>query len=202
MRARICNLKLVLFKKCKGVIPRDLKLKLKSILMHKSTLVIKRVPMEIVSPKDYSQIWIKIDELAVVRKMIEFIPGKDRFHKMRRFTNYFLESEVVDFLSEGQYLESPEKRGKEGCEPVTKGRGVTAVSHVLLPPSHASPSRRGIRRAHPHLASSRCVLPWLIIHEAAQGEWSRCRGGGRRVAAKEREGGAYEDGENAMFDLY
>ncbi|XLS74056.1 hypothetical protein HN51_030921 [Arachis hypogaea] len=102
MRARICNLKLVLFKKCKGVIPRDLKLKLKSILMHKSTLVIKRVPMEIVSLKDYSQIWIKIDELAViVRKMVEFIPGKDKFHKMRRFTNCFLESEVVDFLSEG-----------------------------------------------------------------------------------------------------
>ncbi|XLS74494.1 hypothetical protein HN51_031359 [Arachis hypogaea] len=109
MRARICNLKLVLFKKFKGVIPRDLKLKLKSILMHKSILVIKRVPMEIVSPKDYSQIWIKIDELTViVRKMIEFILGKDRFHKMCRFTNCFLESEVVDFLSEGQYLESPE----------------------------------------------------------------------------------------------
>ncbi|XLR47712.1 hypothetical protein HN51_031948 [Arachis hypogaea] len=77
--------------------------------MHKSTLVIKRVPMEIVILKNYSQIWIKTDELAViVHKMIEFIPGKDRFHKMRRFTNCLLESEVVDFLSEGQYLESPE----------------------------------------------------------------------------------------------
>ncbi|XLR64617.1 hypothetical protein S83_015289, partial [Arachis hypogaea] len=44
----------------------------------------------------------------IVCKMIEFIPGKDRFQKMHRFTNCFLESEVVDFLSEGQYLESSE----------------------------------------------------------------------------------------------
>ncbi|XP_057731777.1 uncharacterized protein LOC130946900 [Arachis stenosperma] len=50
-----------------------------------------------------------IDELAViVRKMKESIPVKDRFHKMRRFTNCFLGSEAVDFLSEDQYLERPE----------------------------------------------------------------------------------------------
>ncbi|CAK9181439.1 unnamed protein product, partial [Ilex paraguariensis] len=50
-----------------------------------------------------------IDELAViVRKMRESIAVKDRFHKMRRFTNCFLGSEAVDFLSEDQYLEREE----------------------------------------------------------------------------------------------
>lgn len=50
-----------------------------------------------------------IDELAViVRKMKESIPIKDRFYKMRRFTNCFLGSEAVNFLSEDQYLEREE----------------------------------------------------------------------------------------------
>ncbi|KAL5559211.1 hypothetical protein UlMin_035422 [Ulmus minor] len=50
-----------------------------------------------------------IDELAlVVRKMKESIVVKDRFYKMRRFTNCFLGSEAVDFLSEDQYLEREE----------------------------------------------------------------------------------------------
>ncbi|XWS23840.1 hypothetical protein CRYUN_Cryun28dG0049600 [Craigia yunnanensis] len=48
-------------------------------------------------------------ELAlIVRKMKETIVVKDRFYKMRRFINCFLGSEVVDFLSEDQYLERGE----------------------------------------------------------------------------------------------
>lgn len=50
-----------------------------------------------------------VDELAMVfRKMKESIVVKDRFYKMRRFTNCFLGSEAVDFLSEDQYLEREE----------------------------------------------------------------------------------------------
>ncbi|PKA58084.1 hypothetical protein AXF42_Ash019310 [Apostasia shenzhenica] len=51
----------------------------------------------------------KIDELAaIVRKMKESIVLKDRYYKMRRFSNCFLGSEAVDFLSEDQYLEREE----------------------------------------------------------------------------------------------
>ncbi|XVE55433.1 hypothetical protein DITRI_Ditri03aG0158200 [Diplodiscus trichospermus] len=50
-----------------------------------------------------------VDELAlIVRKMKAAIVVKDRFYKMRRFTNCFLGSEAVDFLSEDQYLEREE----------------------------------------------------------------------------------------------
>ncbi|KAL3830472.1 hypothetical protein ACJIZ3_019274 [Penstemon smallii] len=50
-----------------------------------------------------------IDELAlIVRKMKGSINVKDRFYKMRRFSNCFLGSEAVDFLSEDQYLEREE----------------------------------------------------------------------------------------------
>ncbi|XP_022990141.1 uncharacterized protein LOC111487124 [Cucurbita maxima] len=50
-----------------------------------------------------------VDESAmIVRKMKESIVVKDRFYKMRRFTNCFLGSEAVDFLSEDQYLEREE----------------------------------------------------------------------------------------------
>lgn len=50
-----------------------------------------------------------IDELALIaRKMKEFVIVKDRFYKMRRFTNCFSGSEAVDFLAEDQYLEREE----------------------------------------------------------------------------------------------
>ncbi|KAL4280044.1 hypothetical protein GQ457_03G034050 [Hibiscus cannabinus] len=50
-----------------------------------------------------------VDELAlIVRKMKATIVVKDRLYKMRRFTNCFLGSEAVDFLSEDQYLEREE----------------------------------------------------------------------------------------------
>ncbi|KAL0392320.1 UNVERIFIED_CONTAM: hypothetical protein Sradi_2454800 [Sesamum radiatum] len=50
-----------------------------------------------------------IDELALIaRKMKGSVTIKDRFYKMRRFTNCFLGSEAVDFLSEDQYLEREE----------------------------------------------------------------------------------------------
>ncbi|KAL5982054.1 hypothetical protein ACLOJK_016123 [Asimina triloba] len=50
-----------------------------------------------------------VDELAIiVRKMRESITVKDRFYKMRRFTNCFLGSEAVDFFSEDQYFERDE----------------------------------------------------------------------------------------------
>ncbi|KAK3230788.1 hypothetical protein Dsin_002669 [Dipteronia sinensis] len=50
-----------------------------------------------------------IDELAViVLKMKTSVVVKDRFYKMRRFTNCFLGSDAVDFLSEDQYLEREE----------------------------------------------------------------------------------------------
>jgi hypothetical protein len=50
-----------------------------------------------------------MDELAtIVRKMRESVTPKDRFYKMRRFSNCFLGSEAVDFLSEDQYLERDE----------------------------------------------------------------------------------------------
>ncbi|XP_019415798.1 PREDICTED: uncharacterized protein LOC109327185 [Lupinus angustifolius] len=51
----------------------------------------------------------ELDEMAlVVLKLKASIAVKDRFYKMRRFTNCFLASEAVDFLSEDQYLERPE----------------------------------------------------------------------------------------------
>ncbi|XP_038973148.1 uncharacterized protein LOC103723548 [Phoenix dactylifera] len=51
----------------------------------------------------------KVDELAaIVRKMRESIIPRDRFYKMRRFSNCFLGSEAVDFLAEDQYLEREE----------------------------------------------------------------------------------------------
>ncbi|XP_058787688.1 uncharacterized protein LOC131662027 [Vicia villosa] len=50
-----------------------------------------------------------VDELAlIVRKMKESIAVKDRLYKMRRFTNCFLGSDALYFLSEDQYLETPE----------------------------------------------------------------------------------------------
>ncbi|KAJ7965657.1 Glutaredoxin/DEP/DUF547 domain-containing protein [Quillaja saponaria] len=50
-----------------------------------------------------------LDELAlIVRKMKTSIVVKDRFYKMRWFTNCFLGSEALDFLSEDQYLEREE----------------------------------------------------------------------------------------------
>ncbi|KAK7385262.1 hypothetical protein VNO78_30976 [Psophocarpus tetragonolobus] len=53
-----------------------------------------------------------LDEMAlIVRKMKECILVKDRFYKMRRFTNCFLGYEAVDFLSEDQYLERKEAVG-------------------------------------------------------------------------------------------
>lgn len=51
----------------------------------------------------------KLDELAaIVRKMKEVLKPKDRYYKMRRFSNCFLGSEAVDFLSEDQYFEREE----------------------------------------------------------------------------------------------
>ncbi|XP_027938594.1 uncharacterized protein LOC114193094 [Vigna unguiculata] len=50
-----------------------------------------------------------LDEMAlIVRKMKECIVVKDRFCKMRRFTNCFVASDAVDFLSEDQLLERKE----------------------------------------------------------------------------------------------
>ncbi|KAL7127799.1 hypothetical protein ABFS83_14G275300 [Erythranthe nasuta] len=47
-----------------------------------------------------------VDELALVaRKMKGSVSVKDRFYKMRVFSNCFLGSEAVDFLSEDQFLE-------------------------------------------------------------------------------------------------
>lgn len=50
-----------------------------------------------------------LDEMAlIVRKMKECIVVKDRFCKMRRFSNCFIASDAVNFLSEDQYLERKE----------------------------------------------------------------------------------------------
>ncbi|BAT81767.1 hypothetical protein VIGAN_03161900 [Vigna angularis var. angularis] len=50
-----------------------------------------------------------LDEMAlIVRKMKECIVVKDRFCKMRRFTNCFIAYDAVNFLSEDQYLERKE----------------------------------------------------------------------------------------------
>lgn len=50
-----------------------------------------------------------LDEMAlIVSRMKESITLKDRLYKMRKFTNCFLGSEAVDFLSEDQYLERQE----------------------------------------------------------------------------------------------
>lgn len=52
---------------------------------------------------------VALDELAlIVLKMKESITVKDRLYKMRRFTNCFVGSDAVDFLSEDQYLERQE----------------------------------------------------------------------------------------------
>jgi len=66
-------------------------------------------PLPPLSGEDDASTSGSIDELAlIVRKMKESIVVKDRFYKMRRFTNCFLGSEAVDFLSEDQYLEREE----------------------------------------------------------------------------------------------
>lgn len=63
-------------------------------------------PLPPLSGEDDMSTFGTMDELAViVRKMKESIVVKDRFYKMRRFTNCFVGSEAVDFLSEDQYLE-------------------------------------------------------------------------------------------------
>uniref|UniRef100_A0A5B6YP86 DEP domain-containing protein n=1 Tax=Davidia involucrata TaxID=16924 RepID=A0A5B6YP86_DAVIN len=66
-------------------------------------------PLQPLSGEDDVSSTGAIDELAViVRKMKESVVVKDRFYKIRRFTNAFLGSEAVDFLSEDQYLEREE----------------------------------------------------------------------------------------------
>ncbi|KDP32722.1 hypothetical protein JCGZ_12014 [Jatropha curcas] len=66
-------------------------------------------PLPPLSGEDDASTSGSIDELAlIVRKMKESIVVKDRFYKMRRFCRCFLGSEVVDFLSEDQYLERDE----------------------------------------------------------------------------------------------
>ncbi|GAB4845236.1 hypothetical protein Ancab_038645 [Ancistrocladus abbreviatus] len=66
-------------------------------------------PLPPFSGEDDVSICGMTDELAVtVRKMKQSIIVKDRFYKMRMFTNCFLGSEVVDFLSEEEYLEREE----------------------------------------------------------------------------------------------
>ncbi|TKY56223.1 Glutaredoxin protein [Spatholobus suberectus] len=68
-----------------------------------------------------------LDEMAlIVRKMKKCIVVKDRFCKMRRFTNCFLGSEAVDFLSEDQYLER-----KEAVEFARKFASKLFFQHVL-----------------------------------------------------------------------
>lgn len=50
-----------------------------------------------------------IDELAlIVQKMKGAVSIKDRFYKMRRYTDCFQGKDAVDFLSEDQYLEREE----------------------------------------------------------------------------------------------
>ncbi|XP_057973684.1 uncharacterized protein LOC131161743 [Malania oleifera] len=69
----------------------------------------RAAPMPPLSGEDDAYNSGAIDELAVVvQKMRGSIVIKDRFYKMRRFTNCFLGSEAVDFLSEDQYLEREE----------------------------------------------------------------------------------------------
>lgn len=66
-------------------------------------------PMPPLSGEDDLSSSGSIDELALIAgKMKENLVVKDRFYKMRRFTNCFLGSEAVDFLSEDQYLEREE----------------------------------------------------------------------------------------------
>ncbi|CAL0317893.1 unnamed protein product [Lupinus luteus] len=68
-----------------------------------------------------------LDEMAlIVRKMKESIVVKDRFSKMRRFTNCFLGFEAVDFLSADQYLER-----KEAVEFARKLASKLFFQHVL-----------------------------------------------------------------------
>ncbi|RDX92996.1 grx, partial [Mucuna pruriens] len=68
-----------------------------------------------------------LDEMAlIVRKMKECIVVKDRFCKMRRFTNCFVAFEAVDFLSEDQYLER-----KEAVEFARKLASKLFFQHVL-----------------------------------------------------------------------
>ncbi|XP_052189617.1 uncharacterized protein LOC127799538 isoform X2 [Diospyros lotus] len=66
-------------------------------------------PLPPLSGEDDMSTFAEIDEQAViVRRMKESITVRDRFYKMRRFTNCFLGSEAVDFISEDQYLEREE----------------------------------------------------------------------------------------------
>lgn len=79
-----------------------------------------------------------LDEMAlIVRKMKESITVKDRLYKMRRFTNCFLASDAVDFLSEDQYLERQEvslsQVSSVGLMPVNTPSMIphTIYNHVL-----------------------------------------------------------------------
>ncbi|KAK6940113.1 DEP domain [Dillenia turbinata] len=66
-------------------------------------------PMPPLSGEDDASSSGSMDELAlIVLKMKNSVAIKDRFYKVRRFTNCFLGSEAVDFLSEDQFLERTE----------------------------------------------------------------------------------------------
>ncbi|PIA47993.1 hypothetical protein AQUCO_01400527v1 [Aquilegia coerulea] len=68
-----------------------------------------KAPVPPLSGEDDESCGGMVDELAlVVKKMRESILVKDRFYRMRRFSNCFVGSEAVDFLSENQYLERKE----------------------------------------------------------------------------------------------
>lgn len=68
-----------------------------------------KAPVPPLSGEDDESCSGMMDELAlIVRKMRDSILVKDRFHRMRRFSNSFVGSEAVDFLSEDQYLERKE----------------------------------------------------------------------------------------------
>ncbi|KAL5703870.1 hypothetical protein ACHQM5_022366 [Ranunculus cassubicifolius] len=68
-----------------------------------------KAPVPPLSGEDDESCSGMVDELAlVVRKMRDSILVKDRFQRMRRFSNCFVGSEAVDFLSEDQYLERKE----------------------------------------------------------------------------------------------
>ncbi|CAK7348730.1 unnamed protein product [Dovyalis caffra] len=68
-------------------------------------------PLPTISGEDDVSTSDSIDELAIIfQKMKESIIVKDRFYKMRRFTNCILGSEAVVFLSGDQYLEREETK--------------------------------------------------------------------------------------------
>lgn len=69
----------------------------------------KSLELQSLNDLGFSKRFVRTLQISeVCNNMKESITVKDRLYKMHRFTNCFLGSDALDFLSEDQYLEKPE----------------------------------------------------------------------------------------------